>query len=117
MQQNAFIDVIRRARPRARVYHNAVVCGDWQLNEYHPGTCCFHMVTTGQCRMQIGDEEILLTAGDLVFFPREIAHKTTPITELSGVQQHLAYTRENIEQGTGLLCGAIYFDHPAAAQL
>lgn len=111
------MDLIRQTRLRARVYHNAVVCGDWQLDEYHPGTCCFHMVTAGQCRMQLSDEEVLLNEGDLVFFPREIAHKMVPLAAFKGAQQHLAYTRENVLQGTGLLCGAIYFDHPCANQL
>lgn len=114
---DAFVNLIRRTRLTARVYHNAMVCGDWQLNEYHPGTCCFHMVTSGQCRMSLQNDETILNRGDLVFFPREIAHKMFPVVSLSGAQQHLAYDDDNAKEGTGLLCGAIYFDHPAANQL
>lgn len=114
---DAFVDLIRRTRLTARVYHNALICGDWQLNEYHPGTCCFHMVTSGQCRMRLGTEETLLHRGDMVFFPREIAHKMLPVVVLHGPQQHLAYDDENAKDGTGILCGAIYFDHPSASQL
>lgn len=117
MPDNAFMDLILRTRLRARVYHNAMVCGDWQLNAYHPGTCCFHMVTTGQCHMWVLDQQITLNEGDLVFFPREIAHKMAPIAPAVGGQQHLPYMRDSVEQGTGLLCGAIYFAHPAADQL
>ncbi len=117
MQSNAFIDLIRRTRLTAKVYHNAMVCGDWQLNEYHLGTCCFHMVTSGQCRLQVSSEQVVLTEGDLVFFPREIAHKMVPVTPSSGAQQHLSYSRANPQQGTGMLCGSIHFDHPVASQL
>lgn len=114
---DAFTDFIRRTRLKARVYHNAMVCGDWQLTEYHPGTCCFHMVTQGQCYMSLMDSLVTLNTGDLVFFPREIAHRMYPSVEACGVQQHLAYSTENMLLGTGLLCGAIDFDHPAARQL
>lgn len=114
---DAFVDLIRRTRLSARVYHNAMVCGDWQLNEYHPGTCCFHMVTSGQCRMTMESEQAILSAGDLVFFPREIAHKMFPVSTQTGEQQHLAYSDKNAPHGTGLLCGAICFDHPSANQL
>lgn len=114
---NAFVDLIRRTRLNVTVYHNAMVCGDWQLSEYHLGVCCFHMVTIGSCHMSVMDQMIVLNQGDLVFFPREIAHKIYPINASKGDQQHLAYSRKDDHEGTGLLCGAIYFDHPSASQL
>jgi AraC-like DNA-binding protein len=114
---NAFTDFIRRIRLRASVYHNAIVCGDWQLQEYHLGVCCFHMVTQGDCCMTVSGEKVDLLQGDLVIFPREIPHSMQPKQPQTGRQQHLDYRHQEAQNGTGILCGAIRFQHKAADQL
>lgn len=113
----AFIDLIQRTRLKAQVYHNAMVCGNWQLKESHLGVCCFHMVTLGECWLTVNDHKVLLKEGDLVFFPREIPHQVFPTKPQEGAQQHLPYAEVGPNEGTGLLCGEIKFEHPVAEQL
>lgn len=94
------------------IYHNAKVCGNWRIDEHKLGATSFHIVTSGSCIMHVPDtESTLLNLGDLVIFPREIAHHILPIEELTGEQQHLSYREAELLEGTGLLCGEVIFNH------
>jgi hypothetical protein len=67
---------------RAEVYNNAQFCGNWNIKEHEIGQTCFHMVTIGRCQMILENHPIyLLEVGDLVIFPRELAHSLEPIAE------------------------------------
>ena len=114
----ALDDLLNVVRLRVRIYHNARVCGDWQINEGHPGMACFHMPTQGQCRMHVPDHgDWNLSEGDVVIFPAEIPHTLLPAEPLSGPQQHLPIHQAQNTPGTSLLCGEIQFQHPGAKQL
>jgi AraC-like DNA-binding protein len=103
--------VLRQFRLRSEVYHNARVCGDWVLNEGHPGQTCFHLPTEGACRLLMpGHEPVVLETGDLVIFPRELPHTLLPLHPGEGPQQHLPY-QDSSASGTALLCGRILFQH------
>lgn len=94
------------------IYHNAKVCGNWRIDEHTQGATCFHVVTLGGCKMYVPKHEMMfLNQGDLVIFPREIAHHMLPIEKLTGEQQHLPYTQAIERQGTGILCGEVRFQH------
>jgi AraC-like DNA-binding protein len=115
---SAFSDLIGMVRLEATIYHNAVVCGNWRLDEYEPGATCFHLVTQGECRLNVdGHLDTALKSGDLVIFPREISHSMTPVEQITGVQQHLAYAEAVNKNGTGVLCGKLRFQHTASSQL
>ena len=38
---------------QVQVYHNAKVCGQWQINEHELGATCFHVVTEGSCSLEV----------------------------------------------------------------
>lgn len=114
----AFSELLSLIRINASIYHNAMVCGNWQLREYTLGATCFHMVTVGECHLNVpGHFDGILNVGDLVIFPKEIAHSMRPTKSLSGQQQHLPYSTSEVIDGTGVLCGEIRFQHRASHQL
>lgn len=114
----AFSELMRIIRLNVSIYHNAMVCGNWRIHEKEPGITCFHMVTVGNCRMVVpGFLEADLNVGDLVIFPKEIAHTMEPLNSPSGPQMHLPYNAASSRDGTGMLCGEVRFQHRASKQL
>lgn len=105
-------DLFRLLNLTVDVYHNAKICGDWRIQEHELGATCFHMVTMGDCQLDVPDHlSVELHCGDLVIFPRELSHQMTARKACSGDQKHLPY-REAIElDGTGMLCGSVRFYH------
>ena len=104
-------EVISMFRLSAEVYHNAVICGDWQIRESRTGQTCFHMPTQGECFLDVPDQEKRkLGEGDLVIFPREVPHKMYPVEASTGKQQHLPYLGCK-ETDVGMLCGRLHFQH------
>lgn len=113
-----FSSLIQQLHLDAKVYHNAQVCGDWSLQEHNPGQTCFHMVTFGSCYLEVpGHLETVLNKGDLIIFPRELAHHMRPVEEGVGPQQHLAYSTPAVPFSTGMLCGSISFNHSGSCFL
>ena len=109
---DSFSDLFRLLNLTADLYHNAKICGNWQVQEHELGATCFHMVTMGRCLLNVpGHLNIELQCGDLVIFPRELPHQMTAHSQCKGEQQHLDY-RDAIEiDGTGMLCGSVRFRH------
>ncbi|MEO1035860.1 MAG: AraC family transcriptional regulator [Pseudomonadota bacterium] len=115
---SALNDLLRLVRLRVEVYHNARVCGDWLIREHSEGNTCFHMPTQGDCRLTVpGHGEWHLAEGDLVLFPREIAHTMTPVGPASGPQRHLAIASAQDQPGTSMLCGEVVIQHTGNAAL
>lgn len=113
---SAFSDFISLLRLEVNIYHNAKVCGDWVINEHTLGATCFHLVTQGRCQLEVpGHLSTQMNIGDLVIFPRELAHSMHQIDDFSGPQQHLSY--DNARQGTGMLCGEVQVMHLYQSQL
>ncbi len=115
---HAGTDLLQLIRFRVSIFHNAKICGNWRIEEHSPGHTCFHLVTVGQCRLHVpGRAETVLSAGDLLLFPREIAHSMTPGESLQGAQAHLPYSEATTIPGTGLLCAEVSFRHSAASRM
>lgn len=115
---SATSDLIRLLRLQVHIYHNAKVCGNWQIREHALGQTCFHIVTTGSCRVTIpGSLDTVLSTGDLILFPREVGHHLLPLEPLAGIQTHLPYDQAADLPGTGLLCAEMSFSHQASEQL
>ena len=109
---DAFSQILRLLKLDASIYHNYKVCGDWRLTEHTLGITCFHMVTMGSCALDVpGHFNGVLNCGDLVIFPRELAHSMVPGTPLTGEQQHLDFRIARDIKGTGLVCGEMRFQH------
>lgn len=115
---DALSELLKLIRLHASIYHNALVCGNWCIEERELGATCFHMVTSGACRLTIpGHIDRILNIGDLVIFPKEISHKMLPIAPARGAQVHIPFPEVTDQQGTGLLCGEIHFEHHTAERL
>lgn len=114
----AFSDLLRVIRLNVSIYHNAMVCGNWRLNEKEVGITCFHMVTLGGCKLEVpGHLNTTLKVGDFVIFPKEMAHTMVPLEGAVGPQVHLPYAEASVGDGTGMLCGEVRFQHQASHQL
>ena len=95
------------------IYHNAKVCGNWRITEHSIGATCFHIAISGSIILDVPGhiDGVLLNAGDLVIFPREIPHSMVSAIPFSGEQQHLDYRMATNVDGTGLVCGQVRFQH------
>lgn len=118
----AFSQLVERLRLDVEVYHNAKVCGRWQINEHELGSTCFHMATLGGCRLEVPGHLICeLAEGDIVIFPSELPHSMMPlkgdVPKLHGEQRHLDFSTAAAETGTGMLCGSVKFSHGASQML
>lgn len=87
--------ILTTIRLRARIYHHARFCGEWQLDSQEERRASFHLLGSGRCRLEIleSGRSVPLLAGDLVLLPRNAPHR------LCG---------EEAEGYTTLLCG--YFE-------
>lgn len=113
---SAFNDFVNLLKLEVEIYHNAKVCGNWEIQEHELGMTCFHIVTSGSCMLSVpGLLEIQFNQGDLVIFPKELAHKMWPVDSLKGPQEHLHYDSELV--GTGMLCGEVKVMHLYQNQL
>ena len=113
---SAFDDFIKLLKLEVEIYHNAKVCGNWEIQEHELGKTCFHIVTSGRCMLNVPDLlEIEFNQGDLVIFPKELSHKMWPLDDLTGPQEHLPYDTDL--DGTGMLCGEVKVMHLYQNQL
>ncbi len=94
-----------------------------------PGYLWFHVVTSGEVRLEAGDAEpTLIRPGDLGLVPHGEGHvlRSEPGVEAPGVleldREEISERYEILRHGGGgapttLVCGAVRFDHPAAGNL
>lgn len=109
---DAFSQILHLLKLDASVYFNAKVCGNWRINEHTLEATCFHMVTEGSCILDVpGRFNGVLNCGDLVIFPRELAHSMVPVKAQTGEQAWFDYRTAQDIEGTGLLCGEMRFQH------
>ncbi len=109
---DAFSQILHLLKLDASVYFNAKVCGNWRINEHTLDATCFHMVTVGSCVLDVpGQFNGVLNCGDLVIFPRELAHSMVPAKQQAGAQEWFDYPVAHDLEGTGLLCGEMRFQH------
>lgn len=114
----AFSNVLTTLGMQVGIYHNAKVCGQWKISEHGIGATCFHIVTEGRCELEIPNHLVsVLNCGDLIIFPRELEHTMSAIDQDQGEQQHLDFIAAEHRKGTGMLCGEVLFEHPAAQQI
>lgn len=115
---SSVLDLVKLIRLRVSIYHNARVCGNWQINEHSQGSTCFHMATQNSCLLVVpGHGRWVLQTGDLVIFPHEIPHRMTPLEPLTGPQEHLPIASSQAMAGTSLICGEVGFEHYASREL
>lgn len=94
-----------------------------------PGYLWFHVVTLGHAVLESGeDEPVELRPGDFALVPHGEGHRllSEPSASAPGIlelaREQVSDRYEILRHGgggapTGLICGAVRFDHPAAANL
>lgn len=81
----------------ANIYLHSQFCSPWGMKSDNPGLGSFHVIAYGHCLIKIeGKADLLLNAGDLVFFPRNNPHRIQN-------QNHAD------DQFTTLICGSYDF--------
>jgi AraC-like DNA-binding protein len=111
-------------------YCRSELTAPWALDLPGVKDCLsFHVVTAGQCWLEIGEaEHRLLEPGDLALVPHGQGHRLssapgTPAPRLDELRhEHVSERYAILRHGgggaaTSLVCGAVRFDHPAARQL
>jgi AraC family transcriptional activator of mtrCDE len=112
--------LLARLKLSARVFLRADFCGDWAVDTSGERRAPFHLVTRGTGWLhKPGAEPLLLTAGDLVLFPRDSEHT---LSSSETVSDHAVVNMPSdpdhlVEPVTGLMCGYFSFDERAAAPL
>ena len=94
-----------------------------------PGCVWFHVITSGECRLEIeGAEPCLLRTGDLALIPHGEGHRvrSDPAASAPSVydlpREAVSDRYEVLRHGgggtpAGMVCGAVALDHPAADRL
>lgn len=93
-----------------------------------PGCLMFHVVTGGECRLVAGREERPLRQGSFALLPHGRGHRLlgghgVPAPNLFDLpREEVSERYEILRHGGGgapttMICGAVRFDHPAAAHL
>lgn len=103
----------------ARVYLRAEFCGTWAVDSSGQRRAPFHLVTRGTGWLHAsGVRPRLLTAGELVLFPRDSPH-TLSHSEAAPDPDSVNRPPPAVieEPATGLVCGYFAFDPRSAAPL
>lgn len=114
---SASSDFIRLINAKVNIYHNAKICGNWQVDAQHIGRTFFHVITEGYCKLSrpnCNAQE--LGKGDVVLFPREIDHRLSPLHPVQGDMVSKAYSQGS-DEGTGLLCASVELNAGAGKYL
>lgn len=125
-EENPLGQALHYLKLNGAFYCKSDLSGDWGISlPSMPGTSMFHIVTSGSCLIEHGEEKITLNPGDFVFLPKGDGHIlrsapevtvndlfSYPVTKIS----HCYETLEIGEEGskTTMLCGVVQLEHPSA---
>lgn len=119
MSSNALNTLFSALKLEANVFHNGQYCGVWAIDTSGSKLMTFHVVTRGECAVDVEGECYDLAEGDAIFMPLDAEHRLSPREGTGGpVNQapSLSMT-EDIDNATGLVCGNIIHDHPVFNRL
>ncbi len=131
---DALTDILNTLRLSSSLYFRTELTAPWGINvPAKPGVARFHIVTRGQCWLQVNEDEGLhMSNGDLVVIPHGASHTladvpTASARPLADVLDEVEYTGEGplVYGGGGagccLVCGEFAFDdmgdHPLLKNL
>ena len=77
MSTNALNQLLGALNVQTNVFHNGQYCGMWALDTSGSQLMNFHVVTKGQCVIQVGQQKFNLSTGDAVFMPSDARHRIT----------------------------------------
>ena len=112
-------NILSTFRVQAKVFHNGQFCGSWQIDTSGSHKAGFHVVTHGNCELLLQDgthHETSLTTGDLIVLPRDIEHRVSSGIKVSTALNSVpskSFADGLQNDGTGLVCGFLEFEHNA----
>jgi AraC-like DNA-binding protein len=123
-------EALHSLRMSAAFYGHSELSAPWGM-DLPPiaGSLMFHVVTQGRCWLEVpGEAPLCLQPGDLALVPHGLGHlllsdpevEATPLFEIP--REVVSERYELMRFGGGgpktlLICGAVFFDHPAARKL
>jgi AraC-like DNA-binding protein len=122
-------EALHLVRMSGAFYCRSELTGDWGLTmPAMPGHLWFHVVTLGRAEIETPREVVRLEEGDLALVPHGAGHvlRSGPGVPVPGIlsldREPVSERYEVLRHGdggapTGLICGAVRFDHPAARSL
>ena len=112
---NALNQLLASLKIEANVFHNGQYCGDWAIDTSGSGQMNFHVVTKGECSIEVEGDVIQLCEGDAVFLPCDSEHcLTNSFAGNSAINQteSLPMTDDLGNESIGLVCGNLQHEHP-----
>ena len=108
MNSNDLDSILAKLHVKAEVFHSGQYCGGWAIDTSGSENMTFHIVTEGECFLEIGEFGTSLAKGDAVFFPKDGAHilkASASDTTAVNTTESIALS-ESAEFGSvGLVCG------------
>lgn len=94
--------VMQLLKTQSHVFYAGEHCGDWRSAPPESQRCVFHLVTQGQCQMQIdGADSVILHQGEVALFLQPTPHQL----------------QASSNQSTQLICGYMEFVNPLSAAI
>jgi len=120
MYSDALNSLLAVLKVEANVFHNGQYCGVWAVDTSGSNLMSFHVVTRGQCVIDVSNETHYLNEGDAVFMPSDAKHSIHSVSEGEvelNKAPSLAMTKQLDVPSTGLVCGYFTHQHPVFSRL
>jgi AraC-like DNA-binding protein len=113
-------DILRLLNLRSSVYFHSSFCGSWAIDGKNAYQATFHLIARGNCWLHLTEKDasIALTGGDLVVFPRDVAHTISDSQQPPDKTDNPPRPAGADETPTtSLICGYFDFESPQANPL
>ena len=120
MSANPLNQLLATLNVQANVFHNGQYCGAWKIDTSGSSLMNFHIVTHGECLIEVESQRFHLNAGDAVFMPNDAKHTITSLLDSDtkpNQASSLPMIEERLEDATGLVCGHFTHKHPVFNRL
>ena len=119
MNTDALSDILKWLRLKAEIYVHADFQGCWAVDTSGSRKVPFHLVNSGRSWLHLeGQEPRLLSAGDLVMFPRDTTHylSSESLCPTPALVEETLNNQGDMGEGqiTGLACGFFEFESQEA---
>ena len=115
LSSNVLNQLLSVLKVEANIFHNGQYCGAWAVDTSGSNLMNFHIVTRGECQIDVEGEAFFLTAGDAIFMPSDAKHLISSSLHDNVVVNEaisLPMTQDVNDKSTGLVCGHFTHQHP-----
>jgi AraC-like DNA-binding protein len=117
---HALNQLLTTLKIEANVFHNGQYCGIWAVDTSGQNMMTFHVVSAGNCYLNVDEQTLELQTGDAIFFPNDAKHRASSlaVSDMPANQATSSPMTETLEEeATGLVCGNFGHDHPLFEKL